>query len=211
MIYGYLTEWMVNENPSFACAVARHYSIEHGQRKAAAQGELAYLQAAQKVVNRGQPLSPAMLLCFLSARERASTTDEKYLARLLDAVRLSRKAKPADDKESPPMIEHIFEAYYFLRKRDGKGSPLPIKAEVKNTAALIAAFCMEGLTAKLPEYLWRDGRGLTEEQFQRIERVRKCLIEDKDPDTEKPRDHNWPERLAAAGLSDLPQKRRGKK
>src|SRR5262249_51919595 len=199
MIYGHIPEWMVKENRAFARAVARYYSIEHGQRKAAARGELAHWQVAEKVADR----SPSALLYSLSVRARmgraAREGDQDFWHSLHEVGRLS--AKPDDGKE-PPMIEHIFEAYYFLRKRDAEGSPLPSKAEVKNTAALIAAFCMEGLTAKLPEYLWRDGRGLTEEQFQRIERVRKCLIEDKDPDTEKPRDHNWPERLAAAGLSD---------
>ena len=195
MIYGHIPEWMVKENPAFARAVARYYSIEHGQRKAAARGELAHWQVAEKVADR----SPSALLYSLSVRARmgraAREGDQDFWHSLHEVGRLSEKP---DDGKEPPMIEHIFEAFFFLRKRDGKGSPVPTKAEVKNTAARIAAFHVTGLTAKLHGFLWY-GRGLTEKQFERVEDVRERLLDD--------RSHHWPRRLAEAGLSDLPQKR----
>ncbi len=195
MIYGHIPDWMVREKPSFARAVARYYSIEHGQRKAAIKGELAWWQAAEEMANRSQ----LALLYSLSARARMGRAvregDEAVLHSLREVVRLS--AKP-DDEKNPPFIEFIFEAYYFLRKRDGEGSPLPSKQEVKNTAAMIAAFYVVGLTPKLSGFLWGRSK-LTEGERRRVEQLRRSLLDD--------RDHNWPERLAEAGLSDLPQKR----
>jgi hypothetical protein len=201
MIYGYLTEWMVKENPSFAREVARYYSIEHGRRKAAVEGELANWQAAEQIVNRNQPKTLPVLLRLWSARARAGRAvregDEGFLHSLREVVRLSRKSK--HDEKNPRFIEYIFEAYYFLRKRDGEGSPLPPKQKVKNTAAIIAAFQMEGLTAKLSAYLWhRPKSKLTDDEFRRVEGVRKSLLDE--------RDHNWTQRLAEAGLGNLPRK-----
>ena len=195
MIYGHIPEWMVKEKPAFARAVARYYSIEHGQRKAAARGELAHWQVAEKVADR----SPSALLYSLSVRARIGRAvregDQDFLRSLHEVGRLS--AKPDHGKE-PPMIEHIFEAFFFLRKRDREGSPLPPKQEVKNTAAIIAAFHVEGLTAKLPGFLWR-GVGLTEKEFRQVERLRRRFVDH--------RNHHWPRRLAEAGLSDLPRKK----
>src|SRR6516162_5799925 len=106
---------MVKEHPAFARAVARSYSIEHGQRKAAARGERAHWQVAEKVADR----SPSALLYSLRVRVRmgraAREDDQDFWRSLHEVGRLS--AKP-DDGKKPPMIEHIFEAYYFLRKRD---------------------------------------------------------------------------------------------
>jgi hypothetical protein len=190
------------ENPAFACAVARYYSVEHGQRKAAVKGQLALWRAAEKIADRHPSALRYSLSIIARVRRAVREGDNGYLARF---ARAALSAKP-DDEKHLSFVEYIFDAYYFLRKRDGEGSPLPTKAEVKNTAAIIAAFDVEGLTAKLHDYVWHE-RGLTEKEFQRVEGVRKYLVEDKDPETNKPRDHNWPERLAAAGLSDLPQKR----
>jgi hypothetical protein len=197
MIYGHIPDWMREENAAFARAVEYYYSIEHGQRKAAVKGELALWQVAEKVADR-HPSAPLYSL-GTSARMRRAVHegDENYLHSLRECVRLSRKSKP-DNEENPPMIEHIFEAYYFLRKRDGKGSPLPTKAEVKKTAAIIAAFHEVRLTAKLHDFLWHH-RGLTEKQFERVVDVREQLLDE--------RSHHWPRRLAEGGLADLPQKR----
>ena len=134
--------------------------------------------------------------------------DEIFLHSLREVVRLSRKTKP-DDEEDPTFIEYIFEAYYFLRRRDGEGSPLPTKAEVKNTAALIAAFYKEGLVAKLSGFLWNRSK-LTDDEFRRVAAMQLRLLKGRNKNG-RLRDHGWPQRLAAAGLSDLPQKKRGEK
>ena len=130
--------------------------------------------------------------------------NENYLTRLRDGVRLSRKKSKLDEK-NPPFIEYIFEAYFFLRKRDGEGSPLPTKQEVKNTAALIAAFHQGGLTAKLPGFLWGISKltELTEAEHRRVEGVKRSLLDG--------HDHNWTQRLAAAGLGDLKRAKTGPK
>ena len=50
----------------------------------------------------------------------------------------------------------MIEAYVYLRRRAGEGSPLPSKGEVKRMAALMWAFSDCGLVEKLPEYLWKN-------------------------------------------------------
>jgi hypothetical protein len=101
----------------------------------------------------------------------------------------------------PPLTEFIFEAYCFLRKRDGEGSPLPDKADVKQHAALMMAFVTLKLTAKLPLYLW-ENRGLSDAQIRAVLEKQESYL---GPDMK----NQWTYHLKKAGLADLARRRAG--
>jgi hypothetical protein len=117
-----------------------------------------------------------------------------------------RKKHPENSEEYQfAAIEFVFEAYVHLRKKAGKGSPLPRKKEVKTCAALIEAFASARLLHKLPKYLWDPVRdepmedpGLTAQEFERIEQLRTWYLR---PEA----DQAWKYRLDQAGLKHLRQ------
>jgi hypothetical protein len=207
MIYGHIPVWMREENPAFWSAVLRHYSIEYGSRKAAALGELAFWRICEQTLSR--PLVPVIHVLLramkyvLPRRQRVwkavGETDSKFLRRVWGAMEAFQQehieAHLAD-------IEYIFEAYYFLRKRDGEGSPLPNKHEVVNMACEIEALFQLGLKDKIPQWLWRQ-RGLTGPQAEAVLARKETLLGDDRVDRQ------WRRRLKTAGLDGLPSKPRG--
>lgn len=80
--------------------------------------------------------------------------NDRYLRKLAAGVRLLKQIKRQPRKYEFKTVEYVFEAYFFLRKKESKGSPLPTKKDVKTTAALIQAFAATDLMDKLPKYLW---------------------------------------------------------
>ena len=107
--------------------------------------------------------------------------------------------KKGEHQLSP--VEFVFNAYVYLRQRDGEGSALPTKGEVKRMAALFWAFNDCGLIEKLPGYLWKNER-LTERQFIRITGEQERHLR-----AETARD--WARYLKEAGLGGLRQQQNG--
>ena len=162
---------MARENPEFAQRVSEYYSLEHGQGKSAASGELAWEQMATELLERSNPLGDAAyygpLISRVAARMAADQgakkhKDDAYFRRMIAAMQT-----PTGEDRSLQPVEFVWEAYFFLRKRDGEGSPLPAQDDVKQHAALIWAFADLKLLAKLPEYLWQY-RGLTVAETERL-------------------------------------------
>jgi hypothetical protein len=52
MIYGFVPSWMVKENPAFAEAVSRYYSLTQGKLRDAAIGEVAWRAMAEEMLRR---------------------------------------------------------------------------------------------------------------------------------------------------------------
>ena len=158
MIYFLIEPWMAEENPAFAAAVDRFYSIAHGTLNDAAIGEVALRRLAKKrLLERGYiaPDLAAKLAAWVEADLKA-LDDPNYFRRMAAAV-----AKKGVYRQHP--IEYVFEGYRYLRRREGPGSPLPNKKEVKRIASLIWAFKDVGIIAKLPEYLG-DNTGLSQKE-----------------------------------------------
>jgi hypothetical protein len=208
MTYEMLEKWMIEENPSFAKAVEKYYSLPRG--KGAAIGEVrswqALAQVLQNLASRREHWRAKDFLFYqeITARlrsiehritEAVRAGDDKYLRRLAACVKLLRLRKKQPEKYQFDSIEFVFEAYVFLRKRDGKGSPLPRKKEVKTYAALIQAFAATGLLDKLPKYLWDPvrsepmaGPGLTPKEFDRIRELQAKFLR---PETEPAWTYRW--------------------
>lgn len=145
MTYDMLEPWMIDENPSFAEAVQKYYSLPDG--KGAVFGEVATWQAcAQALHNLASPPATEaneaeakqwrtkdlfyyqeimLRVRYIEQRitEAVRVGNDKYLRRLAACVKLLSLQKKHPEKYQFNNIEFIFEAYVFLRKRDGKGSP----------------------------------------------------------------------------------------
>jgi hypothetical protein len=205
MIYGHIEQWMVDENPAFAEAVSRYYSLEHGKTQNAVSGELAWAQMAEELLDRPRLLYDAAyygpLISRLVARIAANQAAERRKdARYFRSLATALETSPTNDEPLHP-VEFLWEAYLFLRKRDGEGSPLPSKGDVKQHAALILAFADFELVDKLPEYLWQK-RGLTKLEIRNVLRRQTWHLR---PEMERA----WKRYLKAAGLASLAQKQAG--
>jgi hypothetical protein len=202
MIYRYLPAWMEKENPAFVRAVTSYYSFEHGKLNNAAFGELGFCIRAEHQLRRcPNPPRKALKLRWIRERnakdqEARRKKDHRYFRRMADALQLLEKG---EHQWSP--VEFVFNAYAYLRKRAGEGSPLPSKGEVKRMAALFWAFSDCGLQEKLPEYLWENAK-LTERQFTQIRRHQERHLR-----VETARD--WARYLKEVGLSGLQQRQNG--
>jgi hypothetical protein len=190
MIYGHIPQWMADENPSFAAAVACYYSLEHGKLNDAAIGEVAWRKMAEELLDRAPFQGDAHLLSRVAAEEakdRAALrrSDLNYFRRLFRACGAYRH-KP---------VEYIFEAYLYLRRRAGEGSPLPNEKEVKQIAALIWAFKDVGIMTKLSKYLWHN-TGLSQKEEKTV------LFRQEQHLARKDRE-DWPFWLKQAGLDGL--------
>jgi hypothetical protein len=199
VIYDHIPRWVAEENPEFARAVSDYYSLEHGTVKSAARGELTWCAMAEEILSR--PVPPGRELAYygplisrvaaraatdMAARQRG---DANYFRRLAAAIEARAPAKAAAKAagieaadegggvEEMRPTEFIFEAFRFLRIRDGEGSCLPYKDDVKRHAALFMAFVNLELTEKLPLYLW-ENRGLTEAQTRAVLQKAKTLSGD---------------------------------
>ena len=200
MIYGHIEPWMADENPAFTEAVRAYYSLEHGTRNDAAIGEIAARKMAGELLKRGQleDLDRVALLGQLAAamlKDQAAIErgDGNYFRRL------SFVLDHGGSYQHDP-IEYIFEAYLYLRRRAGQGSPLPTKREVKQIASLIWAFKDVGIMSKLAEYLWRN-TGLSSKELSTVLYRQEQHLAGKDKE-------NWAYWLKQAGLSGLKQSRR---
>jgi hypothetical protein len=211
---------MAAENPEFTQAVSRYYSTADGKLADAAIGETAWRAMAEELLAR-DPLPAGLTYGPLLARRAAGTAAEQGARRKRDHRYLDRQAKAlkalaeVEERQAAALkagaepeqrawapVEFVWEAYLFLRKRDGEGSPLPTKADVKQYAALIWAFADLGLLGrKLPEYLWQN-RGLTEAETRKVLRQQARRLR---PET----NDDWTRYLKAAGLSGLPRRRAG--
>jgi hypothetical protein len=197
MIYGHVPYWMALENPAFDEAVTRYYSFEHGSRHAAQKGELALVRVAIELLHRDLA---APLLARLAARVGAFT------CRMAEAFRPGREgwfrrldatlASENELHETEP-VEYLFEAYFFLRKQSGPGSPLPTKSEVRQKAILIRSFYDCNLQHKLAQHLWGESE-LTEAELAHIERRRKSHAW-------QAAFRSWTRYFKTAGLSALDQ------
>jgi hypothetical protein len=203
MIYGHIERWIAEENPSLAEAVDRYYSVAHGTLNDAAIGEIAARKAAgQWRARRQGPDDEDIALVGLLAKamfvDQAALErgDSNYFRRLAAAV-----AKKGRYRHRP--VEYVFEAYLYLRRRAGQGSPLPNKRQVKQIASLIWAFKDFGIMRKLPEYLWRN-TGLSPKELATVAHLQEQHLASKNKE-------NWSAYLAAAGLKGLRQARRSKK
>ena len=208
MIYGHVPRWMALENPEFDEAVTRDYSLRGGKRNAAAVGEITYWILAEELLNRHpDPLqwSPDQMRFFRpllariktqvrQVREATCAKDSEYFRRLSEVMKLVGKR----EHEIKP-LEYVFEAYFFLRKRDGQGSPLPSKTEVRQTAILIRSFYDCNLQHKLSRHLWGKSE-LTEPELSRIEKRRRWHGRDGTG-------RLWAQYFRCAGLAGLSQKR----
>ena len=142
--------------------------------------------------------------------KRGSSCDHRYFARqaaalkrLAEAEEQETQAKRENRHFAYPWapVEFVWEAYFYLRKREGPGTPLPSKREVRVQAALIWAFYDAGIAAKLPAYLW-ENRGLTAREFRDIEARQKRRLR-------KAAGGTWALYFDAAGLNGLPQEQAG--
>ena len=192
MIYGHIEQWMVDENPAFAEAVSRYYSLEHGTLNDAAIGEIAWRKMAGDLLKRGQleDLDRVTLLSKLAAamlkdQSAIERSDGNYSRRMSSAV-----TKKGSYQHHP--IEYVFEAYLYLRRRAGQGSLLPTKREVKQIASLIRAFKDVGIMSKLSEYLWHN-TGLSAKELSTVLYCQEQHLAGKD----------WAYWLKRAGLSGL--------
>jgi hypothetical protein len=219
MIYGHVTGWMAKENPDFAQAVAKYYSIRNGQKNSAAFGEMAYWQMAETLLSRApsdpskwsqeeysfyQPLLLRVENQIRQVRQAVRAGDYKYLRKLAACVHLLQKRHNKSGREPLGAIEYIFESYCFLRRRAGEGSELPVKREVTKYAALFQAFDVLKLMSKLPKFLWdltptrkkkMPGTALTDQEFNEVKRLQQHYLR---PET-KP---IWTYRLEKAGLGE---------
>ena len=205
MTYGQITNWMTMENPEFSWAVHRYYSLEHGKTTNAAIGEIALYTVAEELLSVPnalenldycRPLHRLIAARFFRDREAYRRRDHRYFRRIADALQF---LKEGEHQLSP--VEFVIEAYVYLRKRAGEGSPLPSKSEVKRTAALFWAFNDCGLVEKLPGYLWKNER-LTERQFILITRQQERHLRAKTA-------QDWARYLKEAGLGGLRQQQNG--
>ena len=197
---------MARENPEFAEAVSRYYSLEHGRSKNAARGELAWARMAEELLDRPRLLGGAAYYGPLISRAAAIRAADKAARQHKDDAYLQRMAaalKALRTKEDSPRtpVEFLWEAYYFLRKRDGEHSPLPFKGDVKQLGALVWAFTDPKLLPKLGEYLWQS-RGLTEAEIRRVLRQQSWHLRSEN-------ERNWKRYIEDAGLKSLPQKQAG--
>jgi hypothetical protein len=202
VIYGFIEPWMAEEKPSFAKAVERYYSLEHGTINDAAIGEVATRRAAGKWLARKQDLDDEdiariglLARAMLGDQAAIERSDRNYFRRLAAAI-----AKKGTYRQRP--VEYLFEAYLYLRRRAGQGSPLPNKREVKQIAALIWAFADVGIMVKLPAYLWHN-TSLTSAQEKTVLYRQEQHLSGKDG-------KKWTDYLERAGLDDLAQARRGR-
>ena len=91
---------------------------------------------ASELLRRDLPPAPLLarlavrVSTFMHGMEKALRSGSKGWFRRLDTTLSSD-----NDHEMEP-VEYLFEAYFFLRKRDGQGSPLPTKTEVRHMAIL---------------------------------------------------------------------------
>ena len=205
MILGFIPRWVAEENPEFARAVSEYYSLEHGMVKNAARGELAWdAMAAKFLLTHAvfRDADPAFYGPFVNRvvshamgqMEALQRGDANYFRCRAAAL----EALPGSGAEDMRLREFIFEAFCFLRKRDGEGSPLPYKDDVKRFAALFMAFVNLKLTAKLRLYLW-ENRGLTDAQSEKVLQKQKYYLEMS----------QWTYHLSEAGLGKLRRRPRG--
>jgi hypothetical protein len=212
MIYGFIPEWMAKENPAFAEAVSRYYSLSHGKVEDAAIGEVAWFAMAVNLLSRRDPLSGLdygpllrrIIVHLAKEQEVWSGNNYEYLQHQAEALRLHAEGRPHEWS----FVEYIWEAYFFLRQRDGEdgedgeGPSLPFKEEVRRKAALIRAFCEMGFRSALPDYLrWREVV-LTKRQIEEIEQLQKHYLRKGTP-------RHWTRLLELAGLKGLPQQQAG--
>jgi hypothetical protein len=207
VIYGHIEPWMARENPEFAEAVSRYYSLEHGRSENAAVGELAWWQMAEELLDRRPrllggaayygPLNSRAAAIRAADKAARQHKDDTYFRRMAAAV---QTARTNEDSSGRP-VEFLWEAYYFLRKRDGENSPLPCKCDVKQLGALVWAFTDPKLLPKLGEYLWQS-RGLTEAEIRRVLRQQSWHLRSEN-------ERNWKRYIEDAGLKSLPQKQAG--
>jgi hypothetical protein len=201
MIYGHVPLWMALENPAFDEAVTRYYSFQHGSRHAAQKGELAHIREASELLHRDLPSSPLLtrlavrVSTFMHGMEEALRSGRGGWFRRLDTTLSSD-----NDHEMEP-VEYLFEAYFFLRKRDGQGSPLPTKTEVRHMAILIRSFYDCKLQHKLAQHLWGKSE-LTELELSHI--VKRQESHDEHHEAIK----NWTRHFKSAGLNALEQGKR---
>jgi len=210
MIYGHIPPWMAKENPAFAKAVSDFYSIEKGVGTAAAIGEAAWHLMAIDLLDRDPlpslaygPLLGRVAVHIAREQEAWCNKDYDYLQRQTNALKLHIGGRIHEWT----WVEYIWEAYYFLRMRDGstsddKGSGLPFKDEVKRKAALVRAFCKLGFQSFLFAYLRWEETSLTRQQLERIEGLQKHYLR-------KGTSKHWRCLLELAGLKDLPQLQAG--
>jgi hypothetical protein len=207
MIYGHVPRWMALENPEFDEAVTRYYSFQHGKRRAAALGEIAHMRVACELRDRDLSACPAPLEARLSVFMRqiqgALRSGSKTWFRRLTAT-LKKEEAFIHDMEP---VEYLFEAYFFLRKRDGQGSSLPTKTEVRRMAILIRSFYDCNLQLKLARHLW-GGSELTEPELSRIDKRRRWYTRADDADARQGAISNWTRHFKSAGLSALEQGKR---
>ena len=199
MIYLHIPAWMAEENPAFAAAVARYYSVAHGQRYDAAGGEVAARRMVTELLERGyhRPALVATLAAWITADQEAwARGDHAYFRRVSRA--LAREWGKGEARAQDP-IKYMFEAYFYLRKRAGEGSPLPYKQEVKQIAALIWAFRDGGILAKLSEYLWHN-TGLTAKELAAVLARQEQILGHHNKEL-------WAYWLRRAGLAKLRQRR----
>ena len=206
MTYGQITNWMMMENPEFSWAVHCYYSFDRGKATNAAFGEIALYAAADQLLSHVPnplenmdycgPLHRLIAARFFRDWEAYRRGDYKYFRRIADTLQL---LKEGEHQWSP--VEFVIDAYVYLRKRDGEGTALPTKGEVKGMAALFWAFNDCGLIEKLPGYLWKNER-LTERQFIRITRQQERHLR-----AETAQD--WARYLKEAGLGGLRQQQKG--
>jgi hypothetical protein len=154
MTYDALEQWMIDENPSFAEAVEKYYSLPDG--KAAEYGEVVWWQSSGQTLrnlaarrDRWQAKDFVFYQQILARvhgigrriSEAVWAGNDKYLRKLADCVRLIRLRR--EHREERPeeyqfaAVEFVFEAYVFLRKRalarrrhargDGKCLPCDVK------------------------------------------------------------------------------------
>jgi hypothetical protein len=191
VIYGHIDPWMAEENPSFAEAVDRYYSVAHGNLNDAAIGEVAWRKMAGKLRRQLQlddPLGGKLDAAMCKDQAAIERSDSNYSRRMAVAV-----AKKGAYRQRP--IEYIFESYVYLRRRGGPGSPLPNKKEVKRIASLIWAFKDVGIMAKLSDYLWRN-TGLSQKEQNTVLSRQEHHLASRDKE-------NWSYWLKCAGLSGL--------
>jgi hypothetical protein len=192
--------------------------LRDGRGDAAAVGQVAYWHAAETLLSylpqypetwnleQRELMTPHLQrvrILVHEVRAAVRTLDYRYLRKLADAVQAQKKGLKKDDGLED--IEYIFEAFLFLRNRDGQGSPLPLKGEVKSYAALIRAFKNRNLMGKLPKFFWdpfrttpMPGPALTDREFDEVNGVQQDYLK-------KRRPNYWTDLFRNAGLRKLQQ------
>ncbi len=190
----FFESWMMEENPELAKAANGFYSIRDWtpKKKGVPVLVLKWKEGERYKVKGGS--SDHVLSITERFRDQAGKAlaegDALYFDKISKALKFlnSRKGKTLHQN-----IELVLQAYRFLRQRSGQGSPLPIKAEVRECAVTMLACTQLKLDDKIPYLLCRNQ--VSDEDRKRIEGRKDRLVW-----TLK---NSWTDIFKGAGLSGL--------